>query len=142
MGFLSRLFGGRAHDDEQESPSGSAAREEEIQGEPEEIIDPGSARQSVVAWLRLGDAEFTQEREQIRLFRLADRVMRALEESGVGTYENNDLERGFYRMYLHGPDARAIVEVVEPILREDAPPGSYLATRAGPKGTSEERLEL
>ncbi len=94
-----------------------------------------------MAWLRLSNPELSQEREQMRLFALEDTVMRALDESGVGTYETNDLERGFFRMHMYGPDADRVVEIVAPILAS-APPGSYLAKRPGPYGTSEERVDL
>lgn len=98
-------------------------------------------RQSVVAWVRLGDRNFENEREQQRLFELENRVMRTLEASGAGSYDTNDLAPGFFRMTMLGPDADRIVEVVTPLLR-DTPAGSYLAVRRGPSGSSEERMEI
>jgi len=123
VGFLRRIFG-------------RAEEETEAPGEP--VADD---RQSVVAWIRLGDPNFENEREQQRLFELENRVMRTLEDSGMGSYDTNDLAPGFFRMTMLGPDADSIVKVVTPLLR-DTPAGSYLAVRRGPSGSSEERVEI
>lgn len=139
MSFLARLFGRRGGEEEEEGVRGAAGPDEGLADEAE--ASPETGQQAVTAWVRLVDAEFTQEREQWRTFALEDRVMRVLHASGAGTYETNDLERGYFRMHMYGADAERIVEVVAPVLAE-APPGSYLAKRAGPPGTSEERVEL
>jgi hypothetical protein len=123
VGFLRRIFG---------------RTEEDVEGPDEPITED---RQSVVAWVRLGDRDFENEREQQRLFELENRLMRALEASGEGSYDTNDLAPGFFRMTMLGPDANRIVEIVLPLLRDTAP-GSYLAVRRGPSGSSEERLEI
>lgn len=128
MSFLRRLLGGGASSAEADDGA--------------EVASAGVDQQAVVGWLRLADAELTEGREQTRVFGLEDRVMRALDESGVGTYDTNDLERGYFRMHMYGPDADRIVEVVSPLLVESAAPGSYLAVRRGPAGTSEERVEF
>ncbi len=124
MGFLRRILGRNGED--------------ETDASDEPIAED---RQSVVAWIRLGDPNFENEREQQRLFELENRVMRTLEASGGGSYDTNDLAPGFFRMTMLGPDADRIVEVVTPLLR-DTPPGSYLAVRHGPSGSTEERVEI
>ena len=124
MGFLRKIFG--------------RTEEEESEGSEEPIVED---RQSVVAWIRLGDRDFENEREQQRLFELENRVMRALEASGEGSYDTNDLAPGFFRMTMLGPDADRIVAIVTPLLRA-TPAGSYLAVRHGPSGSSEERVEI
>jgi hypothetical protein len=121
MGFLRRLFGGA-----DESPETGAVPDE---------------RQGVTVHLRLSDPELTNEREQLAVYGLEDRLMRELDESGAGTHESNELERGFLRIQLLGENADRIVEVIRPLLT-DAPSGSYLAVRRGPEGSAEERLDL
>jgi hypothetical protein len=121
MSFLRRLFGGG----DEPTP---------VQVEPD-------TRQAVAVLLRLHDPELTSDREQRAVYALEDRLMRSLDESGAGTHETNELERGFLRIQLLGPDADRIVEVIRPLLTE-APPGSYVAVRRGPEGTSEERVDL
>ena len=130
MDALRRLFGGRGTNEEDGEVADDAA-----------VVPVGADEHSVVVWVRLGDAEFANEREQTRLFELENRVMAAVDTAGCGTYETNDIDRGFFRMHLHGPDADRIVEVVRPVLT-GCPPGSYLAARSGPMGTSEERIDL
>lgn len=98
-------------------------------------------RQQVSVLLRLGDPELANEREAAVVYTLENRLMGALDASGAGTHETNELDRGYLRIQLLGPDAERIVEVVRPLLAE-APQGSYLAVRRGPDGTSEERLEI
>ena len=98
-------------------------------------------RQAVTVLVRLHDPELANDREQAAVYALEDRLMRALDEAGVGTHDTNELERGYLRISLLGPDADAIVEVVRAALA-DAPGGSYLAVRRGPEGTSEERVEI
>lgn len=75
------------------------------------------------------------------MFVLENRLMRALDEAGVGEHDTNSLERGYLALRLVGEDADAIVAVVEPLLAE-APEGSYLAVRRGPAGTGEDRIQV
>lgn len=121
MNLLRRLFGGATDTGEEPAP-----------------VDE---RQSVTVLLRLSDPELTNEREQLHVYALEDGLMQALDESGAGTHETNELERGYLRIELLGPDADRIVEVVRPLLG-DVPAGSYLSVRRGPPGTSEERVEI
>ncbi len=94
----------------------------------------------MIAFLKLSDAEFTIEREQMKLFAVEDRIMAAVTECG-GTYEGNYVDRGFFRLYASGPDAERLAEVITPLLC-DAPRGSILVKRNGPPGTEEERVQL
>lgn len=109
--------------------------------EEEGSFDPWAESHRVTVWLRLGDPELLEPREQSRVYALEDRLMRALHDSGVGDHDTNALERGFLAVRLVGEDADAIVAVVTPLLG-DAAPGSYLAIRRGPAGTGEDRLDL
>jgi hypothetical protein len=77
----------------------------------------------------------------MHIYALEDRLMRSLDESGAGTHETNELERGYLMIRLLGPDAERIVQVIRPLLT-DAPPGSYLAIRRGAEGSSEDRIEI
>jgi hypothetical protein len=59
----------------------------------------------------------------------------------AGVYDTNEVERGYLRLYMYGPDANRLADVVAPALR-DAPPGSYLVKRYGPDGADLERVDL
>jgi hypothetical protein len=67
--------------------------------------------------------------------------MATCHESGAGVYDTNEVERGYLRLYMYGPDANRLADVVAPALR-DAPPGSYLVKRYGPDGADLERVDL
>lgn len=140
MGFLKRLLGGAggASDDMDVSADGAPDGEGLLMAS-EATFDLHADRQRVSVWLRLHSAAFEDEREQQRVFELENRIMRALDDTGVGEHDTNSLEPGYFAMRLIGDDADAIVEVVEPLLG-DAPSGSYLAVRHGGAGTGEDRV--
>lgn len=138
MSFLKRLLG--SGPDEGARPADGDA--------PGALLEASDAtfelhgdRHRVSVWLRLTDPAFENEREQLRLFQLEDRVMRALDAAGTGEHDTNALEAGYLAIRLVGPDADAIVDTIIPLLG-DAPPGSYLAVRRGPSGTAEDRLDV
>jgi len=128
MGFLRRLFGSGS-----EADPGSAGSDDES----EEIPDD---RARVTAWIRLGDASFTNEREQQRVFQLENRIIRAVEEAGAGTYDTNELLNGSFGMRLVG-DPDRLLQLVRPLLKGE-PVGSYLTVRPAGPNASEERVEI
>jgi hypothetical protein len=125
MGFLKRLF----------SPTPA---DEPSDGDGEPVEDE---RPTVTAWVRLADPEFTNEREEQRVFELENRIIKAIEGAGAGVFDTNELAHGAFGMRLLGPDPDRIVELLRPLLAE-APDGSYLTLRRGGTGTSEERVEI
>lgn len=94
-----------------------------------------------MVWLRLLHPDFGDDREQARTFALEDRLMAAVDASGAGTFDTNDLQRGSFGMHFLAHDVDAMLEVIRPLL-VGVPAGSYLAVRRGPPGTNEERVEL
>lgn len=134
MGFLRRLLG--RNTDGHRTDDGSTGADE-----PRQAGETDGDDHLVVAWVRLADPDFDDEREQARLFTLEDRIMRTLFDAGAGDLDTNDLVPGYFCMRLMGPDGDRIVSLVSPLL-EGCPAGSYLAVRRGPRGTSEERVEL
>src|SRR3954471_6292138 len=130
MGFLRRFFGTGSNGD---ADTGSGGDD----GEGEVLPDD---RAGVSAWIRLGDASFTNEREQQRVFQLENRIIKAVEEAGAGTYDTNDLVNGAFGMRLVG-DPDRLLAVVRPLLKAE-PAGSYLTVRPAGPGASEERVEI
>ena len=94
----------------------------------------------MTAWIRLGDASFTNEREQQRVFQLENRIIKAVEEAGAGTYDTNELLNGSFGMRLVG-DPDRLLAVVRPLLNGE-PVGSYLTVRPAGPDASEERVEI
>jgi hypothetical protein len=138
MGFLRRLLGGGA--DEAAGGETDVDRGAMLEAS-EATFELHGDLHRVSVWLRLTDPSFESEREQIRLFALEDRLMRAVDAAGTGEHDTNALEAGFLAIRLVGPDADAIVATILPLLGE-APAGSYLAIRRGPSGAAEDRLDL
>lgn len=139
MSFLRRILGGGG--DEVGRGDAAPADDAEWRVATEATFDAHADRQRVTVWLRILDLAFENEREQLRIFGLENRLMRALDEAGAGEHDTNSLETGFFAVRLIGDDADAIVAVVKPLLAE-APGGSYLAVRRGPGGTGEDRVEV
>jgi hypothetical protein len=138
MGFLKRLLGGGA---DEGAGSGSDIDQGALLEASDATFELHGGKHRVSVWLRLADPTFESEREQIRLFLLEDRLMKALDEAGTGEHDTNALEAGFLAVRLVGPDADAIVATILPLL-DEAPAGSYLAVRRGPSGAAEDRLDL
>jgi hypothetical protein len=128
VGFLRRLFGSGTDDD---------AIGETDEGDGDELPDD---RARVTAWIRLGDASFTNEREQQRVFQLENRIIKAVEEAAAGTYDTNELVNGAFGMRLVG-DPDRLLAVVRPLLKAE-PAGSYLTVRPAGPDASEERVEI
>src|SRR3954447_14412901 len=128
MAFLKRLFGSGSDDANAASTEGD---------DGDEIPDD---RPRVTAWIRLGDASFTNEREQQRVFQLENRIIKAVEDAGAGTYDTNELVNGAFGMRLVG-DTDRLLAVVRPLLQTE-PAGSYLTVRLGGPNASEERVEI
>ena len=123
-------------------PAAKAADDEaEWRTAHEATFDATADRHRVTVWLRLTDPGFENLREQQRLFALENRLMRGLDESGVGEHDSNSLEAGYLAVRLVGDDADAIVAVVRPLLATRRA-ARYLAVRSGPAGSGEERLEV
>src|SRR3954465_133886 len=128
MAFLKRLFGSGSDDANAASTDGD---------DGDEIPDD---RPRVTAWICLGDASFTNEREQQRVFQLENRIIKAVEDAGAGTYDTNELVNGAFGMRLVG-DPDALVAGVRQ-MRGRKPAGSYLTVRPGGSNVSEERIEI
>ena len=143
MGFLRRFLGGDRGERQEAGHDADPGATEEIG--PHDARDDGDMppdpRQGVTVWLHLDDASFDTGREQMRVFAFEDALMKALDASGAGTHDTNDLVRGFFAIRLAGPDADAIVAAIGPALT-GMPEGSYVTRRPGPSGTSEERVDL
>ena len=138
MGFLRRLLGGPSDGDE----SGPARTDDlDPTVATEATFDANAQRHRVTVWIRVHDAAFENEREQLRVLTIENRIMAALDAAGVGEHDTNTLEPGYFAMRLYGDDAAAIAATIEPLL-SDVPAGSYIAVRSGPVSTGEERIEL
>jgi hypothetical protein len=66
------------------------------------------------------------------VFELEDRLIEAIDKAGVGEFDGNLIGPGEFELYAYGPDADALFEAIEPVLRSVAvEEGSYALKRYG-----------
>ena len=88
--------------------------------------------QAVLVHLPLTDHPFGSDRERAAIFDLADMLRDAIDDQGVGEFDGEAWGGGLCVLYMYGPDADQLFDVVAPILKE-APlaRGSYAIKQYG-----------
>ena len=79
------------------------------------------------------------------VFDVEDRLIEAIDKAGVGEFDGNLMGPGEVELYAYGPDADALFEVMEPILRSvPVKEGSCVTKRYGEAGEDarEVRVDL
>lgn len=66
------------------------------------------------------EAEFGDDRTLEQMWEVEDRAAAALETSGAGYIDGNEIGAAEYALYFYGADREAMWQVLEPIMR-DAP---------------------
>jgi|SRR6266567_8216097 len=74
--------------------------------------------QAVLVHLQLTDDPFGSRRERAAIFDLADMLRDAIDGRGVGEFDGEAWGGGFCVLYMYGPDADRLFDVVAPILME------------------------
>ena len=70
-------------------------------------------------------------------------MIAAVEESGAGEFDGNEIGGGFFTLYMYGPSALELWEAVAPLLRRfQASAGSYAIRRYGKPGADQDRVDL
>lgn len=105
--------------------------------------DGTDAEHAVLVYLKLSNDEFGEFEERESVFRLEDEIEPRFQSGAVGEYDGHEFGQGFATLYMYGPDADALFEVIAEILkRHDSRPGSYAIKRYGDVGAREERITL
>jgi hypothetical protein len=78
------------------------------------------ADQAVLVYLKLSDDRFgtSEERDQIR--ELSDQLEKAIQDHGVGEFDGDEFGEGQCTLFMYGPDADALFETIEPMLRDSS----------------------
>ena len=79
------------------------------------------------------------------VYEVEDQLIEAIGKAGVGEFDGNLMGPGEVVLYAYGPDADALFEVMEPILRAVAAREAYAVKQYGPPddpNTRELRVEL
>ncbi len=82
------------------------------------------ADHAVIVHLVLSDSDFGTEDERARVHELSDRIEAEINLSGVGEFDGDEFGAGECTLYMYGPDADALFDAIEPVLR-----GSTLSSR-------------
>jgi len=76
-----------------------------------------------------------------RLFELEDQLVQAISEAGVGEYDGNEIavDGSDGTLFMYGPDADRLLQVVEPIVRACSfMKGAHVRRRYGGPGSDDE----
>ena len=114
MGFFSRLFA------KKKSPV------------------PNSPEQAVIVHFRYGDTDLE------RLFNLEEKLEAAISDAGAGEFDGNEMavdgSDGY--LYMYGPDADRLFEVVKPLLEATTfTQGASVTLRYGPPENGVQKVE-
>jgi len=70
-------------------------------------------------------------------------LIAAIDASGIGEFDGNAIGRDGAVLYMYGPDADLLFDVVGPVLEGmDLPRGSFALKRYGPPGANKTRVNL
>lgn len=72
---------------------------------------------AVIAHLRMTESKFGSERERAEVTALADNLMHIIDEKQAGEFDGEEFGDGRCVLYMYGPDADRLFEVVEPVLK-------------------------
>lgn len=98
---------------------------------------------SVVVHLRLADGDIGTLDDEGPIEDLTTRLETIVESTGTGELDGDEWGGGYCKLFLHGPDADSIADVVLPhLLGFPARPGSYMVKRYGAPGSTESLIEL
>lgn len=99
--------------------------------------------EALIIHLHLRDGPMASPEERDKIFALEDKVIKAIEESGAGEYDGNEIGEGEFTMYIYGPSTQQLWNVVSPCIGAFVTnPGSYLIMRHGGLGAKEDRVPL
>ncbi len=99
--------------------------------------------QAVLVHFQLSDSGFGAPSELEVLGGLAEDLREVVAEKAVGEYDGHDVGEGQYTLYLYGPDADALFDVIEPVLVQQKWPTNVVAVkRYGPPGATEVRVAV
>jgi hypothetical protein len=108
----------------------------------DEPTDGFENQQAVLIFLKLSSPWGTKA-EFDRMIKLETTLEQLVEKAGVGEVDGNEIGGGVFEIFVYGPDATRIQQVVIGAVRKIKPPsGSYIIRRFGKPGASEKRDAL
>jgi hypothetical protein len=75
------------------------------------ISSPSGDKQAVLVYLEGEDFDI--------MIGISDKLIEAIENSGLGMFDGNEIGGNETVLFMYGPDAELLFQRIEPILRED-----------------------
>lgn len=105
--------------------------------------DRTESLQAVIVEIPLGGAEFGREEQHAQVRALGDRLEDELQSAGAGEFDGDEFGGGACTLFMYGPDADRLFEVIEPVLRQTSlAAGAVVTKRRGGAGAAEDRITL
>ena len=105
--------------------------------------EASSIEQEVHVYLKPSDDAFGDFEERESMFRLEDEIEQIINSCGVGEYDGHEFGQGFATLFMFGPDADRMFDVLAESIKNYRPrPGSYAVKCYGDVGAREERIDL
>ena len=102
-----------------------------------------ASEHAVIAVISLKSGDMGSADERDRIVALERQLSSAIAQSKAGELDGDEFGGGVCTIYLYGPSAERLSEVVLPILRSFRPPaGSYVIKRYGKPGSKEDRISI
>ncbi len=107
------------------------------------IQEEPKVEQAVLAYLKLSDSAYGTEKERTAIVRLEGELENSIGVASAGEYDGNEFGGGYVTLYMYGPDADTLFEVIIDTIRQYKPrEGSYIIKRYGAPGEREEKVVL
>ncbi len=88
---------------------------------------------AVIVHIPLDDNGFGSKARRDLLFALEDQLIEAMQAADAGEFDGNDFGQGECTFFMYGPNADALYEAVEPVLKETLTArNGYAIKRYGP----------
>ena len=96
----------------------------------------------IAVYLKLSNDNYGTDTERDSIRKFTDMLDEAIRESGQGIFDGDEFGEGEASLYMYGPNADKLFEVVEPLLRNwKSLKGGYAIKRYG-TSLEKERIEF
>lgn len=104
---------------------------------------PTTSEQCVIVHVVLNNFPLGKESERSAIHRISDILAEAILIHKAGEFDGDVFGDGICELFMYGPDAERLFEVIYPILADwPALKGGYALKRFGPPGSRSETVEF
>ena len=97
----------------------------------------------IAVYFKLSDDDYGTADERDRIHRFTDKLSAVIQESKTGVFDGDEFGNGECGLFMYGPNADVLFEVVLPLLMEwDPLKGGYAIKRYGAPPEQRERIRF